>query len=363
MKNYSVSEFAQAVGVTSATVNNWIRDGVVIPSKTPTGQNYFTSGQVVTALLTMRFKVRDIHACSNLYIVTGADIKECTRLMEICNAEQRKAHPDSMFIPDFETFFKKSVDRVKFDSENEQVMDTLRVHLVREFGRRLEAYVQEKILSILAIDKAFEDSFTWGELKALAVNDTDRLTPELIARYDRVFNELSENPKSSNMNSDGSMRKYHLIPYKVLANQLDIKVTGLSHKLGFTNPEMVKAACSKLVNAGKMNDAEVLGVLCNSKFPVNLSAPEVQSHIRKLTIKMEKEFAKCLMDTISKNGYYHIFMLEGTEESLDKLYNYLDMRAFKNVVLVGADMSALPADIQRKIKSGTATNQFQFVQI
>ena len=217
MKNYSISEFAQAVGVTNVTINNWIKEGEITPYTTLTGQKYFTSSQVTDVLLRMRLKSKNMNSCSTLYIVNSQNNAESdAKLMTICHEVQRKHYPSSVLISSFEDMFNNTLDSNKLDLTNEKVQEAVRVALMGEFIEKFESYVKDKVVSIFSIDKAIQDAFTWSELKALVTNDTSVVNEELIQKYDSIVEVIKNNPDDKMLNNDGSLKKNLILSYKVL---------------------------------------------------------------------------------------------------------------------------------------------------
>ncbi|MFF8844344.1 IS607 family transposase [Streptomyces sp. NPDC015127] len=49
-RKYRISEFAQRIGRSASTVRRWESEGRITPKRTPTGQRYFTEGDVRAAL-------------------------------------------------------------------------------------------------------------------------------------------------------------------------------------------------------------------------------------------------------------------------------------------------------------------------
>ncbi len=361
MKNYSVSEFAQAVGVTNVTINNWIREGEVVPHTTLTGQKYFTSSQVTDVLLRMRLKSKNVTSCSNLYIVYSQNNGESdTNLMKICHEVQSKHHPDSVHISSFEDMFSNTLDTKKLDLTNEKVQQAVRVSLMAEFIEKFESYVKDKVVSIFSVDEAIQDAFTWTEVKALVTNDTSIVTAELIEKYDRIIEAIKSDPSDKILNADGSIKKNLILPYKVLSKQICDKVVSIIRELGFNNPELYRIAQSSI---NVMKNRELITCMQDTNYPLKEDDPAVKKALKKLNLSSEKQFVKNKLDNVFKNGFYHLFLYKDTDLMNDNLYHFLDMRVFRNVCLVGCKLEDLPSDIRRKIKSGIEANYFRFEQI
>lgn len=361
MKNYSVSEFAQAVGVTNVTINNWIRDGEVTPYTTLTGQKYFTSSQVIDVLLRVRLKSKNMTSSSTLYIVNSQNnVEKDANCMSVCHEVQRKHYPASILISDFENMFSDKLDSYSLELSNEKVQEAVRVALMGEFVDKFESYIKDKVVSIFSIDKSIQDAFTWTELKALVTNDTSVVNQELIHKYDSIVEAIQNDPSDKYVNADGSIKKNLILPYKVLSKQIYDKVIGIIRELGFTNPELYRIVQS---NPDVMRNRDLVICMQDASFPLKADAPAVVKALKKLSLNTEKNFVRNKLASIFKNGFYHLFLYKDMEEINDNLYHFLDMRVFRNVCLVGCKLEDLPADIRRKIKVGIDNNYFRFEQI
>ena len=201
-KVYSIVEFAEILGVSQVTVRNWIKESVIIPKTTATGQMYFTEAQV--SAMFVNYRMKGSHKSkSSLYIICENDEEKVNGLIETCVKAQRKTYPNSVFIKDFTTFFAEQFTNISFDAETLEDMAVLKGCVLKELSTRLRDYVENKVLSILGIDEEYKRGFTWYELESLVLNED--VDTELAERFDKVARSISENPKDNQINMNGSV--------------------------------------------------------------------------------------------------------------------------------------------------------------
>lgn len=361
MKKYSVAEFARVLGVTSVTVNNWIKSKKLLPAYTETGQPYFTSEQVVHTILTTYFKFA--LGCANLYIVKRDNKEESDEIIKACINAQQKLCKDSIYIEDFESFFTDIVEGIKVDRDQEQLAKVMQGRLAMELAKRLNNYVTEKIVSILEIDRSYKEDFTWSELEAVVTGDKERLTPELIERFDSIAVKVSESPNNNNLNKSGTLKKCHAVKSEYLGMQMKMKVSEISKKLGIADNRILGVSYAKLLSLDTLDDKEILEIFTDEDFKISMKSSYTDKLLKSITLDVEKKVLRDKIRDVMKKGFYYVYKLTDAEESVDMLYQYLDMNAFSCVILAGSTLEQIPSDIRRKIKAGEAASQFSFTEL
>lgn len=362
MKKYSVVEFARAVGVTSVTVNNWIKSKRLLPAHTETGQPYFTSEQVVHTMLTTYFNRKNMRGCANLYVVKRDNKEESDKLIMTCLNAQKELCKDSVYIEDFESFFTGIVEGIKVDRDHDKVAQVMRGYMGSELVKRLNNYVIEKILSILEIDRSYKENFTWSELEAIVLGDKERLTPELIEKFDSIAEKVNANPNQNNLNKSGTFKKGHVIKSEYLAMQMKMKVSEISKKLGFVDNRILGVSYAKLLSLDTIADKDIMEIFTDENCKISMNASCTDKLLKSITLEMEKKVLYNKIREVMNKGFYYVYKLTDAEESVDQLYQYLDMNVFSCVFLTGSTLEQIPSDIRRKIKAGEAASQFEFAE-
>lgn len=363
MKAYNIQEFAQVTGVTAMTIQNWIKKKLIIPKRTETGQPYFTSENVAYVFYKLRFKAENLKGTSTLYLLHSDSNEQCEKLTAICHTAQKKGSPKSIFVSSFQTFLTSAIEHAKDSISDESIEKALRGQVVFELSKRLMTYVQERVLFILNLDPLFKKDFTWSELEALVLNDKENFTDNLEVRFDNAMRTLREDPKNSDVNADGSVKKKFYITSSFLAMQIQSKVSDLARKLGFTNPDLYGVNYAKIAYLSTRVDTSLAEIILNDTFKINLSASDNKKLMKNVLLTAENTIVKTKISEVMENGYYLIYRLCDTEEDIQAVYNILDMCAYKEIVLVGSDSRDLPSDIRRKIEAGVTNGNFEFTQI
>lgn len=359
-KNYSIAEFAETLGVSQVTVRNWIKDNVIIPKTTETGQLYFTEAQVSAMFVNYRMKGNH-KAKSSLYIICENNEEKVKGLTETCIKVQRKAYPNSVFIKDFTTFFAEEFSNINFDVNSQEDKNVLKGYVLKELSNKLGEYLKNKVLSILSIDEVYKKEFTWYELECLVLNEG--VNTELTTRFDNIAKQISENPKDNQMNMDGSVRILSNITSDYLKVMIDSKVTDLAIKLGLNGKALKGTNYRQLLDFSKVIDPETYKILAAENLQINIKAPFISSIIKDVLLKSKREVAKTKIIQLAEEGYFHIFRFVDSEACIRTLYGYLDKESFKNVYLVGSDSDKLPREISLKLEVGKENGSIYFDKI
>ena len=356
-KNYSIAEFAEMLGVSQVTVRNWVKDSVIIPKTTETGQLYFTEAQVSAMFVNYRMK-GNYKAKSSLYIICENNEEKVNGLIETCITAQRKTYPNSVFIKDFTTFFAEQFANISFDAETPGDKAVLKGCVLKELSSRLGDYVKNKVLSILDIDEEYKRGFTWYELESLVLNENVDI--ELAKRFDKVAASINENPKDNQMNMDGSVKVLSNVTSDYLKVMIDSKVTDLATKLGLDGQALKGTNYRQLLDFNRVIDPETYEILAAEDLQINVNAPFINTIIKDVLLKSKREVAKTKIIQLAKNGYYHVFRFVDSEACIRTLYGYLDEKSFKNVYLVGSNKDMLPREISLKLEVGKENGNLNY---
>ena len=356
-KVYNIVEFAEILGVSQVTVRNWIKESVIIPKTTPTGQMYFTEAQA--SAMFVNYRMKGSHKSkSSLYIICEENEDKVDSLIETCIKAQRKTYPNSVFIKDFTTFFSDQFSNISFDVENTGDMAVLKGCVLKELSTRLKDYVENRVLSILSIDEEYKKGFTWYELESLVLNEN--VDTELANRFDKVSRNISENPKDNQINMDGSVKLLSSINSGYLKVMIDSKVTDLATKLGLNGQALKGTNYRQLLDFDKVIDPKTYDILAAEDLQINVNAPFINTIIKDVLLKSKREVAKTKIIQLAEDGYFHVFRFVDSEACIRTLYGYLDEKSFKNVYLVGSNKDMLPREISLKLEVGKENGSLNY---